>query len=108
MRKRSVAICGAGPIGKRLGRLLINAGIAVLAYYEVSERRIGNVIHGAPVWGSRSIESPPYPVLISAVGSRGGRERVRGLILGKTFCDIEGENAVTIQYKEGVDFFCVA
>ncbi|MCH2062565.1 MAG: glycosyltransferase [Roseibacillus sp.] len=89
-----VAICGAGPIGKRLARLLQEEGAAVHGFFEVNPRRVGEEIGGVPVvgpaeFGRRWRDS----VLLSAVGVEGGRTRVRELA--------EGEG-----YTEGLDFWC--
>jgi hypothetical protein len=92
---RGVAICGAGPIGKRMGRELRAEGVALEAFYEVHPRRIGERIGGVPVISSDDLPRAGGPVLLGAVGLRGGRDRVRGL-------------AIEAGYVEGDDFFCVA
>ena len=90
-----VGICGAGPIGKRLARLLMNEGVHVAAFYEVSERRIGNVIAGIPVLGSEDLPHSGDQVMIGAVGVSGARDRIRELL-------------IPLGFDEGADFFCVA
>lgn len=95
VRERGVAICGAGPIGKRIGRLLGSKGIQIHAFLEVSERRIGNSIGRIPILGSEALPLDGKPILLSAVGLRGARERVRDLLKPHG-------------YREGCDFFCVA
>lgn len=94
VRDRGVAICGAGPIGKRLRRLLDGEGVTVHGFFEVNPRRIGGRIGGVPVagpdaFGTRWSEA----VLLSAVGVPGGRDRIRDL-------------AVSAGYCEGSDFWC--
>lgn len=89
-----VAICGAGPIGKRLARLLRKEGVEVQGFFEVNPRRVGEMIGGVPVagpdeFGKRWREA----TLLSAVGVPGGRERVR-------------EAAASEGYHEGQDFWC--
>ncbi len=89
-----VAICGAGPIGKRLARLLKEEGVVVHGFFEVNPRRVGEEIGGVPVAGPGEFgERWRDAVLLSAVGVEGGRTRVRELA--------EGEG-----YAEGVDFWC--
>ena len=91
---RGVAICGAGPLGKRLARLLREEGVAVHGFFEVNPRRVGERIGGVPVAGQEEFGKRwRDAILLSAVGVGGGRERVRELALG------EG-------YTEGVDFWC--
>ncbi|MGK0188885.1 MAG: glycosyltransferase involved in cell wall biosynthesis [Verrucomicrobiales bacterium] len=95
VRDAGVEICGAGPIGKRLARLLEIEGVAVTAFYEVSDRKIGNVIGGIPVRGSNDMPRCGKCVMVSAIGVKGGRARVRKLMR-------------PLGYREGIDFFCVA
>jgi glycosyltransferase involved in cell wall biosynthesis len=96
VRERGVAICGAGPIGKRLAqRLVRDHKIVAAAFFEVSEKRIGNLIGGIPVLSSEYIADYRHRVLIAAVGQPGARKRIRGLASEATF-------------TEGVDFFCIA
>jgi len=91
---RGVAICGAGPIGKRLARLLTLERIEVHGFFEVNPRRIGEGIQGVPVAGPEEFGRRwREAVLLSAVGVEGGRERVRGI------ADAAG-------YLEGEDFWC--
>ena len=96
LQSSGVGICGAGPIGKRLARLLAKEGIQVNAFYEVSARRIGNRIHGIPVLdGENALPAAGTMVMLGAVGLPGARERIRGLLQ-------------PLGYREGEDFFCVA
>lgn len=100
IQEQGVAICGAGPIGKLIGRELIERyQCDVHAYFEVNPRRIGERINGAAVLDSRDITSfraeQSEVVLLGAVGQFRARERVREL-------------ALAASYVEGNDFFCVA
>ena len=71
---QGVVICGAGPIGKRLGRLLRAAGVTVHGFFEVHPRRIGQRIGGVPVAGPEEFGARwREAVLLSAVGVDGGR-----------------------------------
>lgn len=94
VRERGVALCGAGPIGKRLARLLEQEGVRLRGFFEVNPRRIGERIAGVEVagpdqFGIRWREA----VLLSAVGVPGGRDRVRALAKEAGYC-------------EGSDFWC--
>ena len=95
VRTGGVEICGAGPIGKRIGRLLIGEGIRVEAFYEVNPRRIGETIAGVPVRDQVELQRRGGAVVLGAVGLPGARDLIRGLV---------GE----LGYIEGEDFFCVA
>ncbi|MCH7225528.1 glycosyltransferase [Verrucomicrobiaceae bacterium E54] len=92
---RGVSIAGAGPIGKRLARGLIDEGVALHGFFEVNPRRIGETIHGVPVVGSEEIATHwRDSVLLGAVGIPGGREQV-------------GRVAASAGREEGVDFWSV-
>ena len=94
LRERGVAICGAGPIGKRLAKLLMKEAVQVHGFFEVNPRRIGEQIGGVPVAGPDEFGVRwRDAVLLSAVGVEGGRERVRAL-------------AMSDGYLEGEDFWC--
>jgi hypothetical protein len=93
-RKGGVAIGGAGPIGKRLARLLDGEGVEVKGFFDVHPRRIGERIGGSEVAAPDEIGSRwREAVLLSAVGVEGGREKVREL-------------AEAAGYVEGEDFWC--
>ncbi len=97
VHERGVSICGAGPIGKRLGRALNDFGAPLRCYYEVNPRRIGETIHGIPVLSMEEwhpIEKNS-PVVLSAVGQPGKRAHVRALALARG-------------HREGVDYFATA
>lgn len=92
---RGVALAGAGPIGKALGRELLALGVRLCGFFDVHPRRIGEKIQGAEVagldqFGQRWREA----ILLSAVGVPGGREEIR-------------EMAEGAGYLEGADFWCV-
>lgn len=94
VRGRGVAICGGGPIGKRLRRLLDDVGVEVHGFFEVNPRKIGGRMSGVPVAGPEEFGARwRDAVLLSAVGVPGGRDRVRGL-------------ARQAGYVEGLDFWC--
>jgi len=93
--EQGLSICGAGPIGKRLARFLLDEGAEVHAFYEVSKKRIGQKIHGIEVHdGNISFADAIGTTLIGAVGVPGGREQIRRL-------------ANEAGFIEGDDFFCV-
>ena len=94
--EKGVAICGAGPIGKRIAKMLKAEGIFIEVFFEVNEKQIGNQIGGVPVIGSEGMaEMKNRVILLGAVGSPGGRQRIRDL-------------ALPLGFIEGEDFFCVA
>lgn len=95
VRERGVALCGGGPIGRRLTGLLQQEEVAVRAVFEVDPAKIGRRVKGVEVLGSDDFGTRERDaVLLSAVGVGGGRDRVRAL-------------AAEADYREGEDFWCV-
>jgi len=93
--ERGVALCGAGPIGRRMTGLLQGHSIEVRAIFDVDPAKIGRRVKEVPVYGPEDFgERERDAVLLSAVGVGGGRERVRAL-------------ASEAGYEEGEDFWCV-
>ncbi|HEV8255129.1 MAG TPA: glycosyltransferase [Vicinamibacteria bacterium] len=95
LRGRAAVIWGAGPIGKRWARALLGRGHRVEAFVEVSPRRIGKWIHGAPVVDSAAAGRLRGPLHLAAVGQPGARARIR-------------EEAVRVGLEDGVDLLAVA
>lgn len=93
--ERGVRVCGAGPIGKRVARLLQARAVRVAAFYEVNPRRIGQTIAGAPVLDQRGLPPAGAEVLIGAIGRAGARPLMRQL-------------AAEGGYVEGDDFWLLA
>ncbi len=79
-RAQPLAIVGAGPDGKRWAKDLIAAGLEVRHFVEVHPRRIGQVIHGADVIGYEDLERAADCFVLAAVGQKGARDEVRGLL----------------------------
>ena len=85
-------LCGAGPTGKALAARLQGEGAHVHCFYDVNERRLGARIGGVPVVSGHTVPAAVAggPIVLSCVGSPGGRQRVRGLVEHAGY--IEGEN----------------
>ncbi|MBI3180286.1 MAG: glycosyl transferase, partial [Deltaproteobacteria bacterium] len=92
---REVVIWGAGPIGRRLSRHLRCHGVRGLAFIDVDPRKIGRILHDAPVVGAGSLERFAQTPLVAAVGSRGARALIRAELVR------QGR-------EEGRDFVCAA
>ena len=74
---RPVVLWGAGPIGKGWARALLKAGRVVLAFVEVSPRRLGRHIHGIPVLPVEAAAAHRDALHMAAVGQPGARARIR-------------------------------
>ncbi|MCM2264065.1 MAG: glycosyltransferase [Desulfuromonadales bacterium] len=85
-----VTLWGAGTEGKAWRRALLAEGVAVRCWVEVDPRKLGQIIHGAPVVGIDALAPEDGKVLVT-VGAKGAREQVRafatqaGLVEGKDF-----------------------
>jgi hypothetical protein len=99
---RPVVVWGAGRVGKPLARELIQQRIEVAGFVDLDPRKIGQTIHGAPVWSpaefashaERAERPEDRPYVLAAVGSPGVRVEIRNAL-------------VNLQMEELIDFrFC--
>jgi len=93
--RSGVVIWGAGPTGKKLAMECRREGIALRAFIEVDPRKIGQVIHGAPVRAAAAAKGFPDALHLGAVARSAGRETVRVAAVGEGLLD-------------GVDFVAMA
>lgn len=89
----TVTLWGAGIEGKAWRRALLAEGVAVKRWIEVDPRKIGQVIHGAPVCDTGALVAGGGKTLVT-VGAKGAREQVRAFARSKGLI-------------EGTDFLCV-
>lgn len=95
LRGRTGAIVwGAGPVGKAFSRELRRQGTPVLAFVDMDPRKIGQIIHDAPVIEPEAVDRFEGALILAAVGKPGGRAEIReelwarGLVEGVDFCAI--------------------
>lgn len=87
---RRVALWGAGEEGKAWRHLLAESGLEISCWIEVDPRKIGQIIHGAPVVGIDRLPNLRDRILVT-IGAKGGRQQARlwaferGLVDGETF-----------------------
>lgn len=89
-----VVIAGAGLEARAWQRLLAAAGVAVSTWLDVDPRKIGRMLHNAPVISPDGLQLDGRKMIV-AIGVRGAREQFRGV-------------AARRGWQEGVDFVCVA
>lgn len=77
---RAVVVWGAGPTGKSFSRALRATGVELRAFVELDPRKIGQEIHGAPVVATREGLRIRGPLHLAAVGQKGARARITGLL----------------------------
>ena len=92
-------VWGAGKTGRRLAKHLQRGGALPDAFIDVTPKKIGGTLRGAPVIGPDEVvewwRRFSHPVLLTAVASRGARALIRAQL---------GEWGM----QEGVDYWCVA
>ena len=93
--REGVVVWGAGPTGKALAVEFQRQGVRVAAFVEVDPRKIGQVIHGAPVCGAGGGEGFGAVLHVGTVARATGREAVR-------------KAARELGLEEGVDFVSMA
>jgi hypothetical protein len=104
--RRSLAIWGAGPIGKRWALCFQNRGLDVRHFVDVDPRKIGQRIHGATVIAASEIERVRGVFLLVAVGAL---SRLRdGGELGLPAREEIRARLGQAGFAEGLDFVCVA
>jgi len=89
-----VVIAGAGLEARAWQRLLNAADVTVSTWLDVDPRKIGRVLHNAPVISPNQLHLDGRKMIV-AIGVRGAREQFRGVAEGRG-------------WQEGVDFVCVA
>lgn len=77
----AVFLWGAGPTGRRLGRLLLAFGVPVRAYLDIDPKKIGRTRHGLPIHAPEDLprlwRAARRPALVAAVGALGARALIR-------------------------------
>jgi len=84
-----VLIWGAGRVGKGFSRELAQVGVPVIAYAEVSPRKIGQNIHGAPVLDADEALRFKDVLHLASVGQEGGRQSLRNLLSRAGYRELE-------------------
>ena len=81
---RPLLVWGAGRVGKALSRELRRQGRPIDAFVDLDPRKIGQEVHGAPVWPPRELRArarcSPEPYVLAAVGSPGARAEIRAAL----------------------------
>lgn len=89
-----VILAGAGLEGRAWYRVLRDAGIRVSCWVDVDPRKIGRILHGAPVLATDQV-TPAGTKMLMTVGARGARNVVR-------------QWAFQAGFREGITAICVA
>jgi hypothetical protein len=89
-----VTLAGAGLEGRAWYRVLRDDDIRVVRWLDVDPRKIGRILHGAPVFGTEGVAPEKGKRMLVTVGARGARDQVRDWAFRAGFVD-------------GEDFLCV-
>jgi glycosyltransferase involved in cell wall biosynthesis len=90
-----VVLAGAGREGRAWLRSLGKEGVRVACWADVDPRKIGQILHGAPVVSHYEVSAGNGMKVLATVGTRGAREEMR-------------KWAGRAGFTEGKDFFCVS
>jgi len=91
---RDVVIAGAGVEARAWQRMLAASGVTVSTWLDVDPRKIGRILHNAPVISPEELHLNGRKMIV-AIGVRGAREQFRSV-------------AESRGWQEGMDFVCVA
>ena len=91
---QDVVIAGAGQEARAWQRFLAAKGVTVSTWLDVDPKKIGRILHNAPVISPRELHLKGRKMIV-AIGVRGAREQFRSV--AEKRC-----------WQEGMDFVCVA
>lgn len=89
-----VVIAGAGQEARAWRRLLATAGVTVSTWLDVDPKKIGRILHNAPVINPEELHLNGRKMIV-AIGVRGARDQFRKVAERKG-------------WQEGMDFVCIA
>jgi len=93
--RHGVTVIGAGPFGKRLAKSLTAGGVRVNRFVDVDPRKVGSTRLGIRVFAAGDLRPGDDDLLVSAVGTPGARELIRGELTGLGIpCAGEGDTRV--------------
>ena len=81
--ERSIWIWGAGRITRKRARFLAEAGIPFSGYLDIDPRKTGVKLKDIPVLHPDDLDFSRNPFIVSYVGSRGARDKIRSYLLAK-------------------------
>ncbi|GAB4303432.1 MAG: glycosyltransferase [Desulfuromonadia bacterium] len=90
---KELSLIGAGKEGRAWQRELAAVGIGVRSWVDLDPRKVGKILHGAPVRHALEIGGIPPPFLVT-IGIRGARDEVRTWLRD-------------VGLREGIDVVCV-
>lgn len=92
-RRSEVTLIGAGIEGRAWRKVLTEVGVTVSRWVDLDPRKVGRILHDAPVIAEHAVEPGSGPMLVT-IGTRGARSQIREWAKGRGLV-------------EGTDFICV-
>ena len=92
--EKEVILAGAGLEGRAWYRILREEGVRVASWVDIDPRKIGRMLHGAPVLATHQVQANGVKLLMT-VGARGARDVVR-------------QSSFQAGFREGETSICVA
>jgi glycosyltransferase involved in cell wall biosynthesis len=86
---RDAVVWGSGPVGKAFARALIDAGHPVVAFVDLDPRKIGQVIHGAPVIAPGDVPRLRGACVLAAVGQPRARDEIRAALRAMDWAEVQ-------------------
>jgi glycosyltransferase involved in cell wall biosynthesis len=90
-KRDAVFIWGAGMTGRRLAKQLTRRGVALAAFVDVNQSKIGGVLRGKPIIAPSALRTwwgrYQAPALLASVGSRAARLAIRQKMLDLGFVE---------------------
>ena len=80
LKRRAVAVWGAGPTGKAFAQELLNQRIEVRCFIDIDPKKIGQKPNGIPVIGNTDLATISDCFIVAAVGSAEARQLIRGAL----------------------------
>lgn len=89
--RETIILWGAGMMGRRLSKHLLQLEIPLRAFLDIDPRKIGRTRRGLPILSPEELpalwESSPNPILLAAVGARGARQLIRQRLNSMGLCE---------------------
>lgn len=80
-----IVIWGAGRTSRKRAELLTQYGIRITHYIDVDPQKIGQQIHGRPVWSPEDIPENGVRYIVSYVGNRGVNRKISNFLSQKKY-----------------------
>ena len=89
LKRRPVAIWGAGPFGKAFARELQEQRIEVRGFIDIDPKKIGQAPYGLPVFSPDQLDDLRDCFVLAAVGTPGARDLIRAALRDAGFTEVE-------------------